>query len=98
MNPSFTDAKLRQGHSKMISCSCSGSLTSTERRYQRVFDKRQSLKARIHKPKSICVELNVRLYSQQQMNTNFGRFKTIALRTMADDALKVDVTDATSIF
>ena len=24
------------------------------------FDKRQSLKARIHKPKSICVELNVR--------------------------------------
>ena len=43
-----------------ISCSCSGSLTPKERRYQRFFDKRQSLKARIHKPKSICVELNVR--------------------------------------
>ena len=60
MNPSFTHAKLRQGRSKKSSCSCSGSLTSTERRYQRFSDKRQSLKARIHKPKSICVELNVR--------------------------------------
>ena len=80
-----------------ISCSCSGSLTSTERRYQRFFDKRQSLKARIQKPKRICVELNVRLYSHQQMNTNFKRFKKLALLTMADDALKVDVNDATSI-
>ena len=64
-NPYLTDAKLRQGRSKKLSCSCSGSLTSTERtcRYQRFFDKRQSLKARIHKPKSICVELNVRQYS-----------------------------------
>ena len=35
MNPSFTDAKLRQGHSKKNSRSCSGSLTSSERRYQR---------------------------------------------------------------
>ena len=47
-----------------ISCSCSGSLTPKERRCQRFFFvffyKRQSLKARIHKPKSICVELNVR--------------------------------------
>ena len=60
MNPSFADAKLRQGRSKKISCSCSGSLTSTERRYQRFFDKRQSLKALIQKPKSICVEPNVR--------------------------------------
>ena len=60
MNPSFTDAKLRQGRSKKISCSCSVSLTSTERRYQRFFYKRQSPKARIHKPKSICVELNGR--------------------------------------
>ena len=61
MNPPFTDAKLRQGRSKKISCSCSGSFISTERRYQLFFfDKRQSLKARIHKPKSICVELNVR--------------------------------------
>ena len=60
MNPSFTDAKLQQGRSKMTSSSCSGSLTSTERRYQRFFDKHQSLKAPIHKPKSICVELNVR--------------------------------------
>ena len=32
------------------------------------------------------------------MNTNFRRFKTLALRTMAGDALKVDVNDATSIF
>ena len=32
-NPSFTDAKLRQVCNKKISCSCSGSLTSTKRRY-----------------------------------------------------------------
>ena len=32
------------------------------------------------------------------MNTHFRRFKTLALRTMADDAFKVDVNDATSIF
>ena len=81
-----------------ISCSCSGSLTSKERRCQRFFHKRQSLKARIHKPKIICVQLNVRLYSHQQMNTHFRRFKTLALRTMADDTFKVDVNDATSIF
>ena len=31
------------------------------------------------------------------MNTNFKRFKTLALRTMAGDALKVDVSDAASI-
>ena len=31
------------------------------------------------------------------MNTNFRRFKTLALQTMAGDALKVDVSDATSI-
>ena len=31
------------------------------------------------------------------MNTNFRRFKTLALRIMAGDALKVDVNDATSI-
>ena len=43
-----------------VSCSCRGSLTSTERRYQRLFDKRQSLKVRIQKTKSICVELYVR--------------------------------------
>ena len=30
------------------------------------------------------------------MNTNFRRFKTLALRIMAGDALKVDVNDATS--
>ena len=60
MNPSFTDAKLRQGRSNKISCTCSGLLISTDRRYQRFSDKRQSLKAPIHKPKSICVELNVR--------------------------------------
>ena len=55
------------------------------------------LKARIHKPKRICVKLNVGLYSHQQMDTNFRRFKTLALRMMAGDALKVDVNDATSI-
>ena len=32
------------------------------------------------------------------MDTNFRRFKTLALRTMAGDALKVDVNDATSSF
>ena len=31
------------------------------------------------------------------MNTNFRRFKTLALQTMSDNALKVDVNDATSI-
>ena len=60
MNLSFTHAKLRQGRTKKNSCSCCGSLTSPECRYHRFSDKRQSLKARIHKPKSICVELNVR--------------------------------------
>ena len=60
MNPSFTDAKITKGRSKTISCSCRGSLKSTERRYQRFFYRRQILKARTQKPKSICVELNVR--------------------------------------
>ena len=32
------------------------------------------------------------------MNTNFRRFKTLAFQTMAGDALKVDVSDATSTF
>ena len=30
------------------------------------------------------------------MNTHFRRFKTLALRTMADNTFKVDVNDATS--
>ena len=32
------------------------------------------------------------------MNTNFGRFKMLALRTMAGDELKDDVNNATSSF
>ena len=32
------------------------------------------------------------------MNSNFRRFKTLALRTMAGGALEVDVNDATSNF
>ena len=32
------------------------------------------------------------------MNTNFGRFKMIALRTMAGNELKDDVNNATSSF
>ena len=32
------------------------------------------------------------------MNTNFGRFKMLALRTMADDELKDDFNNATSSF
>ena len=32
------------------------------------------------------------------MNTNFRSFRTLALRIMAGDALKVDVNDVTSIF
>ena len=32
------------------------------------------------------------------MNTNFRRFLMLALRTMAGDALKVDVNDAMSFF
>ena len=31
------------------------------------------------------------------MNTNFRRFKTLALQAMADDALKDDVNDAAPI-
>ena len=57
---------------------------------------RQSLKARIRETKSICVELNVRKYSHQQMDTNFGRYKTLALRKMAGDELNDDVNNATS--
>ena len=32
------------------------------------------------------------------MNTHFGRFKLLALRTMAGDELKDDVNNATSSF
>ena len=32
------------------------------------------------------------------MKTNFRKFKTLAVRKMAGDALKVDVNDATSNF
>ena len=32
------------------------------------------------------------------MNTNFGRFKMLTLRTMAGDELKDDVNNATSSF
>ena len=32
------------------------------------------------------------------MNTNFGRFKMLELRTMAGDELKDDVNNATSSF
>ena len=32
------------------------------------------------------------------MNTNFRRLKMLALRTMADDALKDDINDAMSFF
>ena len=32
------------------------------------------------------------------MNTNFGSFKVLALRTMAGDELKDDVNNATSSF
>ena len=32
------------------------------------------------------------------MNTNFRRFKTLALPTMAGDALKVEINDETSSF
>ena len=32
------------------------------------------------------------------MNTHFGRFKLLALRTMAGDKLKDDVNNATSSF
>ena len=62
-----------------------------------VFDKRQSLKARKHKVKSICVVLFIRFYSHQQMNTQFRRLKMLTLRTMAGDALKDYVNDVTSL-
>ena len=60
------------------------------------FDKHQTLKARIRETNGICVELNVRKYSYQQMDTHFGRFKMLALRRMAWDELKFDVNNATS--
>ena len=60
------------------------------------FGKRQSLQARKHKTKSICVELIVRYHSHHQMNTHFRRFKMLTLRTMAGDTLKDYVNDVTS--
>ena len=62
----------------------------TERRYQRYFYKRRSLKACIHKLRVPVLNLML-----EQMNTNFRRFKLIVWRTMAGDALKDNVNDAT---
>ena len=62
------------------------------------FDKRKYLKARIHETEGIFVDFIVRLHSHQQMNTNFRRFKMLALRTMAGDELKDGVNNATSFF
>ena len=42
--------------------------------------------------------LNFMLNNKQQMNTNFRRFKMLALLTMAGEALKDDVDDAMSLF
>ena len=69
-----------------------------ERRYRCFSYERQSLKARIHETKGIFVDLNVRYHSHQQMDTNFGRFKILALRTMAGDEVKDDVNNVTSSF
>ena len=67
-----------------------------ELRYQRFFfDKHQSLKAHIHKTKSIGVELKM---LDSSTCTSKRRFKKLPLRTMAGDALKDEVNDATSIF
>ena len=63
-----------------------GRFTSTERRYQRCFFYKRQY-ARKYKTKSICVELIVRYYSHQQMNTKFIKLKMLRLRTMAGDAL-----------
>ena len=70
MNPSFTDAKLRQGCSKKISCSFNGSLTSTERWYQRFFDKRQSLKV-------VYTNLRVSAFNVMLDNTRTNRLTQI---------------------
>ena len=61
-----------------------------------VFDKRQSLKARKHETKGIFDDFNVRQHSHQWMDTNFGRFRMLALRIMAGEGLKDDVNNATS--
>ena len=44
------------------------------------------------------VDFNVRYHLHQQMDTNFGRFKILALRTMAGDEVKDDVNNATLSF
>ena len=62
------------------------------------FHKCQSIGARIHKTKGICVELIVRKCSHHHMNTHFRRFKMLALQTMAGEELKNDDTNATSCF
>ena len=72
-----------------------GRLHRLERRYRHFFDKRQALKARKQETKGIFVDLNVRYHSHQQMDTNFGRFKMLALRNMAGDEVKDDVNNVT---
>ena len=45
------------------------------------------------------VDFNVRKHLHQQMGPNFGRFKLLALRTMAGgDEVKDDVNNTTSSF
>ena len=75
-----------------------GRLHRPERIYRRFFVKRQSLKARKHETKRIFDDFNVRQHSHKRMDTNFGRFRMLALRTMADEELKDDVNNATSFF
>ena len=62
------------------------------------FDKNQSLKVHIHKTKSTCVELNVKYYAHQQMNTISRRFTMLEPLKMSGDMLKDYINDATSYF
>ena len=57
-----------------------GRLHQPERIYRSFFYKRQFLKACIRETKGICVELNVRKYSYQQMDISFGSVAENGLR------------------
>ena len=52
------------------------------------FKKTSITKSCLHETNVVFADLNVRKYSNQQMDTNFGRFEMLALRTIAGDEFK----------
>ena len=55
-----------------------------ERRYQRLFDKRQSLKVRILKTKSFCVELYVRFDTKEDHDIEKKNYIIIVIEPRHD--------------